>query len=906
MMQVMAKGVVFLLILGWAVQVRAQETARYSFFFTGQPVAGVLAEIERQTGYTFSYESALLTGSAAVTLHLEQVTLPECLQALFSSGVIRGNTPGAIHWQIRGRHIILTRASGRATISGTVQDAVTGETLVGATLYDAYTLQGTTTNEHGSFSLTLPCDTLLLTVSFVGYQPQTHRFLLRCDTLLRIRLQGSLLLEEVAVWGEAQPGWLKNTQPGQTEFPVQLIKTLPSLLSEGDVMRTLQLMPGVKSGNETMAGLFVRGGNVDENLYLMDGIPVYNPSHMAGFFSTFNANAIKKVDFYKGSFPARYGGRLSSVVDVRLKEGNRERLQGAVSIGLVASKIDLEGPLGSPRTTFVFSGRRTYLDLFTNPLIRSLTTEKGASSLAYNKGGYHFTDLNLKLTRLLSDRDQLSLNLYLGEDRVRYSDHLRRQETFGNDQESYTNRYTARQTWKWGWGNTIASVEYGRRLTLRLYGQWSVALNRYRSEITSGRQESTYSIGGKEEQLRLSTGTSNRYVSGITDVMGKALFDYAPHPAHRIRFGGEYVHHTFFPETSRYTYHLQEAEADGQQNSFGMEHRIQADEVSLFAEDEIRAGDRLRFDPGVRFTLFWVDGTRYLSLEPRLAVQFEVNRTLSVKASWSEMGQYIHLLSFGGVSLPSDLWVPVTRKIRPMRSRQLSGGAYLRPGAFWSISVEGYYKTLRNQIDYLDGATILPAYRNWEENVAVGRGEAYGIELQGRKERGRTTGWINYTLSWAYRWFPGGEINRGRHFPAKNDSRHGINVVVIHRFNDRFDISAAWVFNTGGRATVSLERYNGAEVEGAGYFYPEIDHIEYRNNYRMPDYHRLDLGANFHRRRKRGLSTWNVSIYNVYSRLNPFFVYMEEPDIQGSGARPRLRQASIFPVIPSFSYTYSF
>jgi outer membrane receptor for ferrienterochelin and colicin len=862
--------------------------------FTGAPVEQVIAGIERASGMYFSYPSPLLSRFPVVTGSFTRATVRQVLEEIFAS---RGIT-----YKIQGNYIILGRGKRRRTVvaSGTVRDAESRETLIGATVHAPLSRSGTATNEHGFYSLSLEEGETRLVISFVGYTSFETTLALTRDTVINAELLPSIMLKEVTVIGEGLPAWMQHAQAGQVQFPVKIVNDLPALLGESDVLKTLQLLPGVKTGNEGLAGLYVRGGNADENLYLMDGIPIYNPSHLMGFFSTFNSNVVKRVDFYKGSFPARYGGRLSSVVDTRLKEGNMQEVHGNLSVGVLASKLDLEGPIERDKTSFQLSLRRTYMDLFLPALLRELTTEKDETGrVNYSTGKYHFTDMNAKITRKFSERDQLSASIYWGEDYMNYSNRTRAEST----RDGYSNLSTEERNWQWRWGNLIALLEYGSRVNERLYGRYLLSYNRYVSTINVKIDSalSTRPVQQEEQQALLSNLTRTRYHSGIEDAIAKVQFEYNA-ARHVARFGGEAVYHTFTPEISNFT-HLTEGDVDTLAREVEMKNRVRGGEFSLFIEEEIALGERLRVDPGARLTLFRSGDATYLSAEPRLSLHYAATDRLSLKASYAEMSQYIHLLAFGGVSLPSDLWVPVTKRVRPMRSRQVAGGLYYRFLPGWEFTAEAYYKTMKNQIECVDGATILPAYREWEENVAIGKGNARGVELQVQRRLGRTTGWVNYTLAWANRWFPGKEINQGERFPARNDSRHGVNIVVMHRFSNAIDVSAAWVYNSGARATIALETYDAPAIDGvsdsdAPSFPRGIPHVEYRNNYKLSPYHRLDVGLNYHRR----ASTWSLSVYNLYSRMNPFFVYMDSKEIDGA-RKSVLREASLFPVIPSISYS---
>lgn len=894
----MIKVLILICVLFIGDRIMAQEKERlYDFSFSQTPIEEVIAEVERQSGHVFSYESSLLRGFPAITLRMKSFSLVNVLERVFAAN--------GVHYKVVRNYVVLKKRKPFFVISGTVRDFASLETLIQASVYDGKRGMGTMTNNHGFYSLALPGGKVQLTISFVGYKSYQTAFTLSRDTVISVDLVQDNRLDEVLVEGGITRGGIRKVQPGQVRFPVKMVNVLPSLLSESDLLKTLQLMPGVKTGSEGLAGLYVRGGNMDENLYLMDGVPLYNPSHLLGFFSTFNSDAVKNVDFYKSSFPARYGGRLSSVVDVRIKEGDMEAYHGSISVGLIASKLQLEGPIKKGKTSFNVSARRTYLDLIASPLIKSLTRSSSRDNLSYEKGGYYFMDVNAKVTHKFSERNQLALNCYWGHDKAWYGMYDKDKNLSGTDPRDYVSD----DNWSWSWGNFIVALEWGARLNSRLYSNTSVSYSRYLSRINISMfekmQTNKDSGSWKPEVLNDSYSHFN---SGIYDWIVKSDFEYNLNERHTGRFGGSYAYHTFVPEMSRLKIASDDFGAGIPGNwQSRTESWVYGNEIALYAEDEIRLTERLRVHPGVRLALFRVERKNYFSVEPRFSLQYQTTKRLSMNVSYAEMSQYVHLLAFGGVSLPSDLWVPVSKEIKPMLSRQVSGGIYYQFNRGWDVSLEGYYKTMKNQIDYLDGASILPEYKNWKEHVAVGKGEAYGLEVQVQKSAGKTTGWVNYTLAWANRRFPGGEINYGRKYPAKYDSRHGVNIALVHRFNKRFDISAAWVFHSGARATIALEKYAGATVEGVVETPPTVDHVEYRNNFRMKAYHRLDLGFNFHRYRKRGVSTWSIGLYNAYSRLNPFFMYSDTERIAGSNARkPVLRQASIFPVIPSFSYTFRF
>lgn len=888
----------FFLLLLSSVPLYAQKPG-ITIVFEHAPIEEVLHELEKRSGYTFSYESTLIYSFPAVNLSARDLTITEILEQLFRKR--------NISYLFSDKIIILKKSKRMPVISGTVIDAQSKETLINATVYDLSLQIGTTTNAHGGYSLSFPVPDVNLTVSFVGYQPWHSSFQLQGDTTMVIALEPQPNLKEVIVKGQALSQWIKNVQPGQTNFPIFTVKKLPNLLSESDLIKTIQLLPGVKTGTEGMAGLFVRGGNMDENLYLMDGVPIYNPSHLLGFFSTFNSDAVKNVEFYRGSFPARFGGRLSSIVDVRLKDGDMQEYHGNISIGLISSKFNLEGPIFRNKTSFNISGRRTYTDLIASPLIKKIASNE------YNKtrAGYYFADANAKITHKFSDDNQISVYAYWGNDKLRYKEHEKNfyyysdynPDTGENEEKRSELLGIYNQDLSWAWGNFITAAEWNYNITNRLNCNTSLSYNRYMSKIRS----KIYSED-IDPLLTMFSLDRRHFNSGIQDWAAKSDFTFSVNPWNKIRFGGNYTYHTFIPETS---HTLLKNNSNQEENSTGAEDinsKIKGPEMAVYAENEMALGKRVRINPGLYFSAFRVKGKNYFSVQPRISIQYTPAEHLSLKASYTEMNQYIHLLSSGSFNLPTDLWVPVTNQIRPMYSRQVAGGIYYRFKQQWDFSLEGYYKTMNHQIDYVEGASIMPDYRHWDEKVAMGKGLAYGMEVQLQKSNGKTTGWINYTLAWAKRRFPQGEVNYGEWYPAKYDNRNGVNIVVMHKFNKRFDISAIWVFNSGSRTTLALERYNSVSTLPGGdqsIHKQQIEHYDYRNNYRMENYHRLDLGFNFHKQKRRGIRTWSINLYNSYCRLNPFYLYADEESVNGK-KRAILGKSTLFPIIPSFSYTFTF
>ena len=761
------------------------------------------------------------------------------------------------------------------TISGYITDQRSGESLIGATVYDTRSGKGTTTNVYGFYSLTIPSDTVVLRYSFVGYGAEEARILLSGAITRNVKLGPSLQLREVEVIGRRGGEEVESTRMGTVELPMEMVRSLPVLLGERDVMKTIQLLPGVQSGVEGGSGLYVRGGGPDQNLILLDGVPVYNANHLFGFFSVFNADAIRSVTLTKGGFPAEYGGRLSSVIDIRMKEGNDQKIRGEGGIGLIASRLTLEGPIRKETTTFMVSARRTYLDVLARPLIR-------AASDGNSVGGYHFYDINAKINHRFSDRSRLFLSGYFGRDRF----YLRDRYEWRSFGDSYEDKFETGLDW----GNAIGALRWNYVFNPRLFSNTTVTYSNYRFRVSS-EQEQVSTVNG---QLNRSFSATS-YRSGIEDWSVRTDLNYMPVPEHYIKFGGGLIMHTFTPGVSRAVDQNEFAQLD---TTFG-QRPIQAQEIFLYAQDEFALGSKLKMNAGLHGSGFLVNGTTYLSLQPRLSGRYLLGERSSVKLSYANMAQFLHLLTNAGIGLPTDLWVPPTERIRPQFADQVAAGYTRSFGQKYMVTFEAYYKQMRNLIEYKDGATFLAAGTDWQNTVEVGRGWSYGGEWLLEKKMGRTTGWLGYTLSWTQRQFDA--LNEGRVFPFRYDRRHDISLAVTHRFNERVDVGLVWVYGTGNAVTLPLERYQTLPGSN-GFGVNDIAHIEARNNYRTPAYHRLDLGVNMHKKKRWGERTWSLGLYNAYSRQNPFFLFFAV-DERG---RERLTQISLFPLVPSATYNFTF
>ncbi|HKM93850.1 MAG TPA: TonB-dependent receptor [Prolixibacteraceae bacterium] len=789
--------------------------------------------------------------------------------------------------------ITVSAFAQRHTISGYITDKASGERLINANVYEANTLLGTTANNYGFYSISLPKGKVKLAASFIGYQAVELEIDLHENKTFNIELEvQSGELSEVIVSGNRNK--VEETQMSMIDVPIQKLEKIPVILGEADVLKVIQLLPGVQGGTEGTSGIYVRGGGPDQNLFLLDGVPVYNAGHLMGFFSVFNPDAIRTVKLYKGGFPARFGGRLSSVVDISMKDGNMQELKGEVSIGLISSKLMLEGPIVKNKTSFMVSARRTYIDILAKPVVSLINKSEDTDV----KMGAYFHDINAKINHIFSDRSRLYLSVYHGKDRG-----------YGGD--SYDNSYHAKSeksTMEWednfglSWGNTIASLRWNYLIGPKLFSNTTLTYSKY-----------LFNIEAEMIERNLEKKTFNkeyfRYYSGIEDLAAKIDFDYFPSPRHDVKFGASYTNHRFTPGVTNLK--LTDTGYSNLKTDTTYGNRsVYANELSAYIEDDITISPTLKANIGAYLSTFLVDGEAFICPQPRASVRYKAMSNWSIKASYSRMAQHLHLLSMSGIDLPTDLWVPATKRFTPPIADHFALGSAFNINSSYSFTIEGFYKNMTNLIEYKDGASFMGGSSNWEDKVEAGRGWSYGLELLLEKTLGNTTGWIGYTWSKTERQFE--NINFGKIFPAKYDRRHDISVVVTHKFSDRFDIGGTWVYGTGNAATLSFSQFPTTQIPFHQGWSDYAKVYESRNNYRLPAYHRLDLGVNFHKQKKHGIRTWNVSVYNAYSRLNPFMLrwdsdwddryYNGEQEV----AKIKLYKLSLFPIIPSVSYSFKF
>lgn len=861
-------------VFGWDWQTRVTVVVR------DQPIEKVCELLEREYGIHFSYSRELVSLSRKVTLTAHHQRLKKLLDDLFA--------PDEIRFTRVGDQVVLSPAQGNTrTISGYIKDAVSGETLIGATVYSHALKQGTTTNQYGFFSLTTVRDSNSLVVSYIGYQTYLQRVLFKGDQMLDIRLKPLGNLKEVVISAKEQSKLQEQTQMSKISLSSTELQAMPRLLGEVDVMRTLQSLPGVSGGTDGAGGLYVRGGSPDQNLVLMDGTPVFNFSHFFGVYSLLNANVVKTTDLYKGAFPARFGGRLSSVVDIAMKEGDMNAYHGDVSIGLIAAKFNIEGPIIKDKTSFIVSARRSYPDLLLNAALQSDNTlGSGGEFQAF------FYDINVKVNHIFSPKDRIFVSFYKGEDNL-----LLKQtstDSTGLDMPSNYDRESTK--FQLGWGNTIAAVRWNHIYGPKLFS--NITLN-YSQYAFFTQYEHKYQLTGSNELYDV----YGKYNSRMENSGGRIDFDYRPNPKHSMRFGAITTMHYFKPGNS--SFH-DNSSAVKPLDTLGSAMRITGAELSMYAEDDWQLRPDLYANIGVHASAFLVEGRFYYSLQPRLGLRYVLPRNWAVKAAYTHMNQYIHLLSSNGTTLPTDIWVPSTQRVAPMFSKQVAAGvAKTSANLKYEFTLEGYFKSMYNMIENKESSGIvsqLPA--RWDENVTVGKGWSYGAELMLQKKKGTTTGWVGYTLSWSTRRFPG--VNNDEIYPYKYDHRHDLEVVLMQRLGKHWDFSASWHYNSGTPMTLPVASYAG--VGGASPWEPgggntAIDRYENWNNSRTADVHRLDIGITHTKQKKHWSRSWNVSIFNVYNRKNPFFYTIDDDPVT---KKRYLSQITILPILPSVTYAVKF
>ncbi len=786
-------------------------------------------------------------------------------------------------------------SQAKYTISGVVKDASTGETCIGALVVAKEVQKGNSTNLYGFYSITLEEGEYTLEVAQLGYSSQTVVVKLHSDKRIDFELKPqSTQVAEVEVVADKRRN-TESTDIGKIGLEMEQIKKLPVLLGEVDILKTLTLLPGVKSSGEGNAGFYVRGGGVDQNLILLDNATVYNASHLFGFFSVFNADAIKNLELTKGGMPANYGSRLASVLDISLKEGNAKEYHGQGGIGSISSRFTVEGPIKKDVSSFIISGRRTYIDALLRPFLKPESNFGGS--------GYFFYDLNLKVNYTLGEKDRLFASAYFGRDVF----------TFKSKQTNFGTRIP--------WGNATATLRWNRILTPKLFMNTIATFTDYK-----------FSFEGDQEMFEF------KLNSGIRDYGLKAQWNYYPNYTHTLKWGVDYTFHDFMPNSVY-------VRSGDTEFDTGKETQLLSHETSVYVLDEFDVTERLRFNIGLRYSTFAHVGpfdrfsTKedrlnnpalppvlasydrgelvkfYHGLEPRGNVRWILDKYSSVKAGYMRNLQYVHLTSLSPTSLPTDVWLPSSDMLKPQLGEQISAGYFrnFMDDTFES-SVEVYYKTMKNQSEFKEGAQPDQTVNDNIDNLLVfGKGNSYGVEFFVKKRLGDLSGWVGYTWSKTQRIFEA--FNQGKAYPTRWDRRHDVNFVISYKFNARWEAGGVFVYSTGNAITLPTERY----------FYEGrvIDVYGDRNGYRMAPYHRADLSVTYYskpnrkvvdaetgqtiERPKRFRSNWNFAVYNLYNRKNPYFIYFgNDGDLSSGKLQIKAYQVSLFPILPSITWNFEF
>jgi len=776
-------------------------------------------------------------------------------------------------------------AQSHVRLSGYVTEAESGECLIGAVVISGN--EWAVTNEYGYYSIRVQKGDCTVSCSFLGRYSEDLSLTFEKDTLLNIVMYSNESIEGAVAEARSHAS-VPSSYVGVIDLPAQYVKAMPSLLGEPDLMKSLQKMPGVQSGSAGFSGVYVRGGGAEENLVLMDGAPLYNASHMMGLFSTFIPEAVKRVTLFKGFFPAKYGGRASSVIDVRTNEGNSKNLKGTVSVGLINSRFHLEGPFLDDKTTFSLSIRGTNT-LIAVPFLKSTS--------------YYFYDITGKLTRRLSNSDRIYISAYHGRDHFKYAKSRSMPYTYYTDiGERMDGSSSSEDKYDLFWGNNVADIRWNHQFSGKVFSDLAVSWSDYRMK------EDSY----QESMVLTDTKTSytnfHKNYSAISDISIVWDLEFNPSSVHELNFGVSHTFHTFKPEKDSSQHFSENEKKTDRKVTFSNDNLISylGTESAIYFEDILSLGT-FNSSIGLRATLFSTSGKTYPSIEPRVSAEYKILKNLSVKGAYSRMSQYVHLLASGMMNLPTDLWVPITKNIKPIISDQYSFGIEYSPAENWKTSIEAYYKKENNVLEYKDGQLIFTSATDWEKTVEMGKGKGKGLELLIQKTAGVWTGMLGYTLSKTDRIFPDGTINNGKPFPFTYDRRHVLDCFINYKVSERINLNGSWSFSSGNMITTS---WRSTLIMDPDETMDKTAHISGRNNYRLPPSHRLDISADFKKKKKHGERIWSFGIYNIYGAQNPDWVVNDTEitfDENGkAGLSHYLAKRSYLTFIPSVSYTFVF
>lgn len=831
-----------------------------------------IQDLQKATGINVSYSSSFLHLNKKVQLTGTEHTTGAVLNIILQGTGIQAAA-------LNGK-IFLLRESSQVqyyTISGFVKEENSNEVIIGASVYDPVTRKGTETNAFGFYSLQVPDTCLGVVFSHISYKPMFQHLPPPDDGQLDIHLEARGMLQTVVVNGEKET---VNSQPGYINMPVGYVANFPALLGEKDVLKSLQLYPGTSSSLESSSNLLIRGGGADQNLYLLDGVPLYHTGHLFGLFSIFNGDAIKDVSLYKDAFPARYGGRLSSVVDIRTKDGNMKEWHGSTTISPVSGTVLLEGPIVKDKSSVSLSVRRSLVDaLYGQTLLKDY-------------GRYYLYDVNFKLTQVIDNKNRIYVSFYKGQDKM-----------FIRSQNPVIQLF---DDYNFDWSNITASVKWTRVINPKIFSSTTATYSRFYNLFT---QNSVIPLSFYDSLFVRGKG-----ISRIRDIAVRNETEYAVNNNHHISFGGGYTYHNFAPTA----YHNNISAGEATQRRAPIYYMS---EFFAYAEDELSLlNDRLIVRPGLHFGALAQQTSFYASAQPRIMVRWQLPKSQYIQASFAKMTQFVHQLTTPVINLPTDLWVPSTENIKPEQAFSYSLAYQRQYGNQWRFNVNLYYKQLKNIVTT---NTVLNIFDNsdlWEKKVIAGNGYNYGSELLLEKTQGKLTGIFSYTLSWAWRQFD--KLNAGKMFPYKEDRRHNLSLALKYRFNEKWSISTSWKFASGAPFTLPVQIFPdfdwGRNIKGylderyspfSSYQVNYLPYISRLNNYRLNPVHHLDIGATLNLGNERRFHhVISGGLYNIYNRSNPFIVSFDQFSyFDNSDVYPlQLYQYSLFRTLPYLSYTFKF
>jgi outer membrane receptor for ferrienterochelin and colicin len=751
------------------------------------------------------------------------------------------------------------------TISGYVIDMKSGEALVGATIWDEISRTGAMTNTYGLFQLLLPEGQRQLYFKYVGFNERQLLIQLKNDTLINIALSTNNLLEEVVISENGGQEFLLSPSMSMYRLQATQLNQVPSMLGEADILKVIQMLPGVSMTTEGKAGISVRGGSTDQTLILLDGVPVYNVNHLFGYLSTFNSDIINSATLYKGGLPSRYGDRLSSVLDITTKEGNLNGKAGTISIGTMAGRLYLEGPLKKGKISYALAARRTWLDLPIH-LGQMMNYDEEIS--------YGFWDINGKLNWKINDRNRVFFSCYSGKDAF-----LHKSKGFFSKDDNFDYRFS--------WQNQTAVLRWNLIPNSRLFVNTSVYISRYTQEQKN--------ISDKK------TDSYQRVYNDLNDYSILSDFNYTPSESNVIKFGYHFSKQKFSPEIIEFK------EADSL-TSLNKDAYINSSTLTGYFEDDWILSEKVKLYYGLRGSWYYGGGADYLGAEPRLAISYHFKPHFTLKLSYSRMKQFLHMLNNNSIGIPVDMWVSSTAKIKPESSYLLSAGLFYQKTNEYNFSAECYYTNMKHVIHYIEGAEYYKLIgHSWESYVTSGKGDAYGVELFAEKKNGALTGWASYTLSWSNRIFA--DLNNGKPFPYDYDRRHQLKLFANYQLFEKekknkkinHSISSSLVVLSGNYISFPTQEYHAVSLPFYGYgednSFLTRKYTAGINNLKMPPFHHLDIAYQIKMEKNGKTNCWDFSIYNVYNHKNVYYYYK---------SKGKIKQVSFFPILPSVTYTRKF